>query len=669
VALGISTIIERVSVAVNPDTNKVYAMWTGNNSLFMIDGNTHHITKNVIPSYVSRTVMVNSYTNYVYVGKAVLNGETLEQVTPDLTDEIKAVDPVHNLLYTFSGNTNLSRLDGSTHGLIDSLKLHWTFFSIYDRAAVNPATSKIYITNYSGNQTCVVAPFADTTAPTGSISINGGATYTASTSVTLSLTYSDVGSGVSQVRYSNDRVWDTEAWEAPATSKAWTLTSGDGTKTVYYQVKDSEGMLSSTYSDTIKLDTTPPTGSVVISGGAAYANSTSATLSLTYSDPGSGISQVRYSNDGVWDTESWEAPAASKAWTLTSGDGTKTVYYQIRNNAGLASSTYSDTIKLDTTVPTGSIVINSGDAFVNSTSVTLSLTYVDATSGVSNVRFSNDGVWDTEAWEPATASKSWTLLSGDGTKTVYYQVKDKAGLTSVTYSDSITLQSPDTTPPFANAGPDQTVNEDVQLQFDGSGSTDNVGITSYVWTFVDGTTKTLSGSVPTYTFSNPGSYAVTLNVSDAAGNWDTDTMVVTVGDTTPPAIGAVSQSPSGDVDEGQLVKVSASIADVGTGVRDASLIYSNDNGSSWQTPLPMIYNSTTSLYETSILGHVSGTWVKYKIIAYDNAGNLMTENNAGQYYSYQVIPEFPTTYVILLFILATTLAVTTCRKRKFLRAR
>jgi PKD repeat protein len=222
----------------------------------------------------------------------------------------------------------------------------------------------------------------------------------------------------------------------------------------------------------------------------------------------------------------------------------------------------------------------------------------------------------------------------------------------------------DIAPPVANAGPDQTVNEYIGMQFDGSGSTDDVGIASYVWTFIDGTPKTLDGIAPTYLFSNPGNYSVTLNVSDAAGNWAIDTVTITVRDNTPPTISTVIQSPSGDIDEGQLVEVSANITDAGSGVKNATLIYSNDNGSSWQTPLRMIYNSTSGLYETTILGHVSGTWVKYKIMAYDTAGNLMTENNAGQYYSYQVIPEFTAPYLILLFTLATTLAVATYRKRK-----
>ena len=86
----------------------------------------------------------------------------------------------------------------------------------------------------------------------------------------------------------------------------------------------------------------------------------------------------------------------------------------------------------------------------------------------------------------------------------------------------------DTTPPVANAGPDQTVDEDTLVTFNGSGSTDNIGIVSYTWTFTDGGTQTLTGVNPTYTFNNPGVYTVTLNVTDADDNWDIDTVEIAV---------------------------------------------------------------------------------------------------------------------------------------------
>jgi parallel beta-helix repeat protein len=301
----------------------------------------------------------------------------------------------------------------------------------------------VYANDTLGNmEASHVIHFAvDTTAPTGSITINAGATYTTTTSVTLTLSASDDTSGVAQMRFSNDGTTWTN-WEVYATSRAWTLTAGDGSKTVYAQFRDNAELESITYSDTIVLNTIAPTGSIVINGEDTFTTSTSVTLTLTYSDASSGVSQVRYSNDGsAW--SSWESPSTTKAWTLASGDGTKTVYYQIRNNAGNLAD-YSDTIVLDTTAPSGSVTINGGAASTTSTSVMLTLTYTDASSGVSQVRYGNDGATWT-SWESPSATKTWTLASGDGTKTVYYQIRDTAGNTA-TYSASISLQSPAPSP-------------------------------------------------------------------------------------------------------------------------------------------------------------------------------------------------------------------------------
>lgn len=99
-------------------------------------------------------------------------------------------------------------------------------------------------------------------------------------------------------------------------------------------------------------------------------------------------------------------------------------------------------IKLDKTPPNGLIQINNAAGSTTSTSVTLTLTASDATSGIYKVRFSNDGVWNTEEWETYKPTKTWKLTSGDGEKTVYYQIMDNAGLISPTYSDTITLTSP-----------------------------------------------------------------------------------------------------------------------------------------------------------------------------------------------------------------------------------
>jgi len=91
----------------------------------------------------------------------------------------------------------------------------------------------------------------------------------------------------------------------------------------------------------------------------------------------------------------------------------------------------------------------------------------------------------------------------------------------------------DNIPPVANAGPDQAVEEDALVTFDGSGSSDNVGIVSYVWAFTDVTPQTLTGVNPIYTFATPGIYTVTLDVRDASENLATDTVTITVLKLTP----------------------------------------------------------------------------------------------------------------------------------------
>jgi hypothetical protein len=78
--------------------------------------------------------------------------------------------------------------------------------------------------------------------------------------------------------------------------------------------------------------------------------------------------------------------------------------------------------------------------------------------------------------------------------------------------------------------------------------------------------------------------------------------------------------------------------------------------------LPMTFNSTTGLYEATIPGQGEDILVRYKITAYDNAGNYRVEDKDGEYYVYTVIPEFTSTIILLLFMIAT-LAVTVCKRK------
>lgn len=282
---------------------------------------------------------------------------------------------------------------------------------------------------------------SDTIPPSGSVSINAGAAFTNALASTLALSASDTGgSSLYQMRFSNDgSAWS--AWEPHATSKNWTLASGNGTKTVYVQYKDGAGNVSTTCSDTIALDMTAPTGSVAIDAGAPYTSSSASVLTVSASDTGgSDLYQMRFSNDNSsW--SAWEAYATSKNWTLTSGTGTKTGYVQFKDTAGNVSTSFSDTIVLDATAPTGWVSINAGAIGTNTTAVMLALTASDAGgSGLAQMRFSSNGsTWT--AWEAYATSSSWTLVDGDGARTVYAQFSDNVGNVSISSNDSIVLDT------------------------------------------------------------------------------------------------------------------------------------------------------------------------------------------------------------------------------------
>ncbi|MBD3276044.1 MAG: hypothetical protein GF372_12080 [Candidatus Marinimicrobia bacterium] len=185
----------------------------------------------------------------------------------------------------------------------------------------------------------------------------------------------------------------------------------------------------------LRPDKQPPTGTVWINSDAAYTNSTSVTLTLSATDDSGTISQIRFSNDNNnW--SSWQPYEITKNWTLSDGNGTRYVYVQFSDVIGNISASYSDSIILDATKPTGSITIDSDNSVTFYPAVNLALSASDSGSGVSQMRFYTLSTgWSN--YETYSTLKSMTLSSGFGSKTVYVQYKDVAGNTSSVYNDSI----------------------------------------------------------------------------------------------------------------------------------------------------------------------------------------------------------------------------------------
>ena len=146
-------------------------------------------------------------------------------------------------------------------------------------------------------------------------------------------------------------------------------------------------------------------------------------------------------------------------------------------------------------------------------------------------------------------SYRWKVMDGSGTHTINDEVAsytfEDTGIFEVILNvtdasdnwatDNLSVFVRDGTPPVAAAGPDQTVDQGDIVILDALASTDNVGIVDYEWTFTDeGTLHTITGWEMRYKFENAGAYEVTLNVTDALWNWEVDTVIITVIDTTDP---------------------------------------------------------------------------------------------------------------------------------------
>lgn len=102
----------------------------------------------------------------------------------------------------------------------------------------------------------------------------------------------------------------------------------------------------------LTLDTLAPTISAfTINSGASVTTSTAVTLQITAPDAASmkiwGINGV-----ATEQAASWETFAGTKSVTLTSGDGSKTVYIKVRDSVYNESAASSATITLSTAIPT-----------------------------------------------------------------------------------------------------------------------------------------------------------------------------------------------------------------------------------------------------------------------------------------------------------------------------
>ena len=211
----------------------------------------------------------------------------------------------------------------------------------------------------------------------------------------------------------------------------------------------------------LTLDTLAPAGLAVhLNGDDIYTTTATVQMTLDLTDGvTTGYQMKIWGVEGVEDEGSatWETYAASKSITLPTGDGLKTVYVKVRDAVGNETAAASDSITLDTAVPTVTVtgpdkstiskVVGFDMAVINFMSdiafVEYKVCVVPATSSTQDAgtvipttagSINTSGTSDDEPYEADTnievkinGTDLETASSGDGVKIVKVFVKNAAG--------------------------------------------------------------------------------------------------------------------------------------------------------------------------------------------------------------------------------------------------
>lgn len=229
-----------------------------------------------------------------------------------------------------------------------------------------------------------------------SVVINGGADYTISRTVTLA-----IGARyASHMRITGDLT--DSGWIRYSTTATVELSAGDGEKTVHVDFRGAGGTAGPA-ADTIYLAMTGPYPRGIVlknaaTGSTQYTNTQAVRIEVgseitalfsAQAIPAPTVNQMIFSQDPAFGGASWQAYASSADFSLTSGDGNKTVYAKFKDTAGNESTATSASILLDTVPPVTPVnvrtardtVIASGDP-IGHGNIAIRTTLADSGSGV-----------------------------------------------------------------------------------------------------------------------------------------------------------------------------------------------------------------------------------------------------------------------------------------------
>ena len=392
---GATTYTVDVSLSAGNHTIKMEYYENGGNAVARLSWKEAPTDDN--PPSVSITSPVDGATvsSTVTVSADATDDNGINKVEFYLDDVLKSTDT--SSPYSWSWDTTQSTNDSHTLKAI-----------AYDTSN-QTATSQISVTVNNTTTSIAVTSFK----------INNDAASTTSRNVTLNNTA--IGSPTQYIA-SESSSFNSTNWQTYSTNPSFTLSSGNGTKTVYFKVRNSAGTESAVVSDSITLSVSctysinPTAQSFGSSGG-------SGSVSVTTQ---SGCNWTAVSNNTSWITIT----------SGSSGSGNGTVYYSVAANSSASSLTGTMTIAGNTFT-----VTQSGTSCTYSISPTSKSFDSSGGSGSVTVTTQSGCSWT------ATSNASWITItsgsSGTGSGTVNYSVtantSTRTGTITITGGNTFTI--------------------------------------------------------------------------------------------------------------------------------------------------------------------------------------------------------------------------------------
>jgi hypothetical protein len=289
----------------------------------------------------------------------------------------------------------------------------------------------------------------DTTPPErGSVVISNNSKYTKSQQIILKIHATDAA----MVRIVSPGKSETIPYEVSEDQDymeiEWHLDSIEGTKVVrVYFMDEAKNRTTSVIQDEIIFDRSGPSAPhITINGDTRFTNQKDGKVNIrlaTRVNPQTIKMMVSNYMD-FNDANSRNFRDVINNWQLLAEeDGMKTIYVKFIDDAGNHSEVGMAKIILDRIPPTvNAVMINEGGEWTTSVKVDINMDIED----VSHMQFNNTNAISNQViWEQFEPSKvNWTLIPGDGPKTVFMRFKDESNNISEIISANVTL---DTKPP------------------------------------------------------------------------------------------------------------------------------------------------------------------------------------------------------------------------------